>query len=133
MWQYNQTPNDKLMHYGVKGMKWGVRRDRAKRARMGQRLKERADLDSKTVDNLKKKRSKMVFDGKDTSKLDSQINQISTRQRNTTKLMNRTISGLSQKEIDRGRRYVTVMRYAFGGVGEAVNQARVERYIKRNS
>ena len=26
--------NNELYHYGVKGMKWGVRRDRARRARV---------------------------------------------------------------------------------------------------
>lgn len=27
MWVYNETPESELYHYGVKGMRWGVRRD----------------------------------------------------------------------------------------------------------
>jgi hypothetical protein len=39
MWQYNYT--DELCHYGVKGMKWGVRKD-SKAYRRGERIAKKA-------------------------------------------------------------------------------------------
>lgn len=42
MWQYNYTPNpEDIMHYGVKGMKWGVRKSVYKSMNRQQRKEQR--------------------------------------------------------------------------------------------
>lgn len=56
MWQYNDTPE--LYHYGVLGMKWGVRRADRKRARNERLERKAADYDAKSA-NLTKKSEKV--------------------------------------------------------------------------
>lgn len=47
--------NQELMHYGVKGMKWGVRRDMGRRARIAADLEKRSEVYTKKArKNLKK-------------------------------------------------------------------------------
>ena len=46
---------DELYHYGVKGMKWGVRRDMGRRARTAADLEKRSEAYTKKArKNLKK-------------------------------------------------------------------------------
>lgn len=67
MWEYNYNYSDELYHYGVLGMKWGVRKDKAKgglkkrksapvhddyrKAHSGKSVKSMSDSELRSVNN----------------------------------------------------------------------------------
>ena len=104
--------NDELYQYGGKGRKWGVRRDRARRAR-GVAYTRKLNTDQlKKLEKMKLKRDKKAKYEEDTTKLDAKIKAANKFINNNRRLMNRAMSGLTQKELDRGRRQITALNTA---------------------
>lgn len=101
-----------LYHYGVKGMKWGVRRERAKRARVAASIRIANSKQLKNLEKMKLKRDKKARYEGDTTKLDAKIKAANKFINNNRRLMNKAMSGLTQKEIDRGRRQITALNTA---------------------
>lgn len=110
--------NNELYHYGVKGMKWGVRRDHAIRARVVAYTRKLNSNQLKKLEKMKLKRDKKAKYEEDTTKLDAKIKVANKFISNNRRLMNRAMSGLTQKELDRGRRQATALNTAglFTGV-----------------
>ncbi len=91
-----------LMHYGVKGMKWGVRRDRAVASAFASRRAEEARRSASTYRDLIKQSPKLG-----TSKeLHQRIRDGERAAKMYEKLAGTYASGLSAKDIARGQKKV---------------------------
>lgn len=125
--------NGELYHHGVKGMKWGVRRERAKRARMGGRLSKRITSWDNYISYRERLKQKNSTRGKSNSKIDEQLSTANKTRKILTKLRDKTISDLTEKEINAGKRFAIVAPSLFGAAGALVDEIITDNYIKKNT
>ena len=97
---------DELMHYGVKGMKWGVRKQRPTSGRRkgktnAQRIYERITGKDKAKTTSTKPKRRSVSEMSD-EELRSAISRMQ---------MERTYTQLTAKEVSKGRKFVQDVMY----------------------
>lgn len=65
MWAYNQTTHAELYHYGILGMKWGIRRTQAQLGKVDHKRpssRAKTDLSSMTDQDLKERVDRMMLE-----------------------------------------------------------------------
>ena len=96
------TKDGELMHYGVKGMKWGVRRSLGVKARA-------AALNKKVIDSADKKIKKLETVKAKKGLTDRQMRELKTQKaikKTYEKTRNSLTKDLSPKDIKRGERVI---------------------------
>ena len=98
---YNLS-DDELMHYGVKGMKWGVRRSIGIRSRAAALYKNNITSVDKKIKKLESKKTSEGLTDRQAEKLKG----YEGIKKNFTKDRNSLIKDLSPKDIKRGERAI---------------------------
>lgn len=122
MWVYSPTPQAfELYHYGVPGMKWGVRKPRmqvTQRSREHYVLSLDRDEQSKRADRLSQRVAKKESKGKKVSeRLVRKVKKAQESALRISKMMRRNYSDLSATELKEGKEYIERMR------SDAINKA----------
>ena len=95
-----------LRHYGVPGMKWGVRRQIARQARDYASQERLSRDEEKAISKLQKKADRRAAKGKDISKIKQQLASGKAALSGRKAYMKTLVKGISKKDIEQGRRYV---------------------------
>lgn len=142
----DSSQNDFLEHYGVKGMKWGVRREIGRKSKLGYRAGKYAEQYGKQADRLEAKQNSRGY----SSKRASAISNLRKRQSQLQKAQKKLYKNLSSADIEQGKRAVkrsnvlkTVGLIAFapgGAIAGAVlgghrvyQESRIDKYANGSS
>ena len=104
MWQY--TYSDELRHYGVKGMKWGVRREIGTRAKAGAMYERLIKTQTKRMNKLEKMKSTKGL----TNRQNKNLKDLKKTTEDFIKKRNTLIKDISEKDIEKGRRAINAMQ-----------------------
>ena len=109
------SESEEIKHYGVPGMKRGVRRGIAASARTGARYGQMAD-----ADKLSDKRARRASMGKSTSRIDKKIKSARNNEKMFRYAAKQSVKGLSKADVAKGKKQVnSIMEGFVGGLGAA--------------
>ena len=127
MWTYQYVDRKDILHYGVPGMKRGVRRGIAASARTGARYGQMAD-----ADKLSDKRARRASMGKSTSRIDKKIKSARNNEKMFRYAAKQSVKGLSKADVAKGKKQVnSIMEGFVGGLGAAGDISRSNRRLKK--
>lgn len=121
--------NSELYHYGVKGMKWGVRRRLGVKARAAAQYDEFASGANKNIKRLERKKERSGLNARQERKLE----QNRKIYREATSTRKQLVKNLSEKDIKQGERWLKAMPFMVGGiatgVARSINIANADRIL----
>lgn len=117
-------------------MKWGVRRDIAKRSLMGARIKRDLKWDLKRGNKLNAKLNKRMAKGKNADRVAKALSKHTERTQRTLDMYKKVTSGISKEDLAKGERALKRRRLGSillvgGGYTEIVNRGAINRYAKK--
>lgn len=132
MWTYQYVDRKDILHYGVPGMKRGVRRGIAASARTGARYDQMADAHKKYAEKLSAKKDSRAARGKSTVKIDKKIESAKNYEKMFRYAARQSLKGLQKADIAKGKKQVNgVMEGLVGGLGAVGDISRSDRRLKK--
>lgn len=132
LWHTEDLPDDVLMHYGVKGMKWGQRRNNKKLAKLESAYQKQSIKVDRTKNRLHKayRRSDLerISDEMTRRQLKNKTYEGSITKKERRKLMRANIS----KNIDRAYRANSAVKLAGATTAIALANPKSRNFIARN-
>ena len=121
--------NEELKHYGVKGMKWGVRRSIGVRSRAAAVNKYFADGASKNVKRMEAKKAKKGLTDRQVKYLEKN----KQLEKKYSDMRNKLIKDMSPNDIKRGERAIAArgLLGASKGILDSIDYVRGNKELQR--